>query len=77
MSDSALCEKNCLVSIFCDDDNQIRTDIREIFKKTKAQPSNIGRDNDLHGIIFHLRLQNFQGRENTGLILGNWIHKEP
>lgn len=41
----------------------------QIFKKTKAKPSNPGRDNDLHGIIFHLRLRPFQGKESTWLRL--------
>lgn len=68
MSDSAVCENNCLGSIFCDEGNQIHTDIRDIFKKTKKQhtrPSNIWRDNDLHGIMLHLKLKNFQGKEST------------
>lgn len=71
MSDSVLGEKNCLVSIFCDECNQIHTDIRDIFKKTETGPSDIWRDGDLHGIILHLRLRNFQGKESTWLIWGN------
>lgn len=33
MSDSVLCEKNGSVSIFYEEDSQIHTDIKEIFKK--------------------------------------------
>lgn len=39
--------------------------ISEIFKKTKAEPSNTGRDTDLHGMIFHVELRTFQGKEST------------
>lgn len=43
--------------------------ISEIFlkrqKNNNTRPSDIWRDNDLHGIMLHLKLKNFQGKEST------------
>ena len=41
MSDSALCGKNCSVSIFCEEASQIETDIKEISEKAKTKSSNM------------------------------------
>ena len=68
MSDSVLREENCSVSMFCDEASQIQTDIKEISEKAQTKSSNMWRDNDLHGVLLHLRLKNLQGKEGIWLL---------